>query len=319
MLATMALAACGDNDGRRFPAGGYQTLSETGLYLDIEAKEVASDNRPYTVAHVLWTDGAEKKRWLYLPRGTRIDSSDMDFWELPVGAQLYKEFVRDGLRVETRLIERIDDTGDRETDYWVGAFVWNDDESEALLAAEGQDDARGTEHDVPSQTDCWRCHRGTPGNVLGLAAIQLSHDDPGVTLDTLSSDDLLTHPPTRPVRPPGDETTRAALGYLHANCGHCHNERGLASVDTDMHLQLSVDETTPEDTGIHRSTIGVPLQWWTVTQDQFDYRVVAGDPDASALAYRMAARGTGDAMPPMATEQVHQRGVDLVRAWIESL
>src|SRR5688572_32754644 len=37
---------------------------------------------------------------------------------------------------------------------------------------------------------------------------------------------ILSDPPIGDFPAPGDETTSAALGYIHANCGHCHNEHG---------------------------------------------------------------------------------------------
>ena len=320
MVIALASLGCGDNDtARTFPEGGYARLSETGLYSDISTRTVAPDSRPYRVAHVLWSDGAEKNRWLYLPPGSRIDSSDMDAWQLPVGAQLFKEFVRDGVLVETRLIERIDDTGNRESDFWVGAFLWKGDDSDANFVVDGAENGRGTAHDVPGRTDCWRCHRGQEGNVLGLAAVQLAHDGDGVTLDSLARDGQLSDEPELEVGPPGGPVAQRALGYLHANCGHCHNPRGIASTDTDMHLQLSVDDKTAEQTAIYRSTANVPLQYWTATQDAFDYRMVPGEPDSSALYFRMTSRDFGVSMPPLATEDVHPDGIDAIRAWIQSL
>ena len=59
---------------------------------------------------------------------------------------------------------------------------------------------------------------------------------------------------------PGNAVTSAALGYLHANCGHCHNPGGTARPDTDMDLRLAVSDAQPEDTAAYRSTIGIELQ-----------------------------------------------------------
>jgi len=315
-----AVAACGDGDVHVFPKGGYTKLSQTDLYRDIANKELAPDILPYTVAHVLWTDGAVKSRFLRIPAGTQIDTSDPDHWALPVGGQLFKQFVRDGVLIETRLIERIDDTGNREQDYWRGAFLWQDGERDAVFVPDGAENARGTDHDVPSTTDCWRCHRGQPGTTLGLAMVQLSHDGPGATVATLSEKGLLSRPPSTEYAVPGDEVTAAALGYLHANCAHCHNPRGIARPYTDLRLELSVDEDSPGETSIYTSTVEVPLQYWTkLRQMDFDLRVVPGDPDASGLLYRMGQRSPDAAMPPLGTELVHEGGVAQVRDWILSL
>ena len=79
-------------------------LSETGLYDGERPIALARGVRAYVPAHELWSDGAQKLRWIRLPAGTRIDSADMDSWDFPVGTRLWKEFSRDGRPIETRLL-----------------------------------------------------------------------------------------------------------------------------------------------------------------------------------------------------------------------
>ena len=81
-------------------------LSATGLYVDTKKGDLAPDVREYQPQYTLWSDGATKRRWLYLPPGTKIDTSDMDFWLYPVGTKAWKEFSRDGKRLETRLMHK---------------------------------------------------------------------------------------------------------------------------------------------------------------------------------------------------------------------
>lgn len=153
----------------------------------------------------------------------------MDHWQLPTGTVLFKEFANETRRIETRIIAR---TGEGPRDYWIGAFVWNDDESDADFVPNGRRDARGS-HDVPSSAQCGTCHNGEPGRVLGLSAVQ----QPKIAAE------LLAHPPAVSFAPLADVVTANAanaIGYLHANCGHCHNPNGSARPDTDMNLRLSV-------------------------------------------------------------------------------
>lgn len=277
-------------------------LSDTGLYTDIRAKTVAPGLVEFAPANVLWSDAADKLRWFQLPAGGEIDSSTMDRWQFPVGTKLFKEFAKDGKRLETRLIWRVDDTGDRETDMLVGSFVWNDAETDAELVPDGALNVRGTDHDAPSQQTCWRCHVGEPGNILGLSALQIG--------DTSSLP--LSHPASETYAAPN-----AALGYLHANCGHCHNPSGSAWSSSNMVLRLGADERDAATAQITTTTVGVPLQQWV--NHGFTNRVVAGDPDQSALFYRMTQRAMNVQMPPLATEQTDAAGIALVRGWIESL
>jgi mono/diheme cytochrome c family protein len=242
---------------------------------------------------------------------------------LPVGAKLWKEFrAPDGTRLETRLVEHIAAAGDDATDWWMGAFVWRADGSDAVFVERGAENVNGTAHDVPTAQSCRSCHQGEPGHALGFSALQLFGDGPaGVRLDELAASRRLSHPPPADAAyvVPGDATTREALGYLHANCGHCHNPRGIARPDVDMTLRLDLQAATPEDTTIYRATVGVPL--FRFQSPGVDTRVVPGDPAHSALIVRMSTRATGlgRQMPPLATEIVDDEGVAAVSAWIATL
>ena len=154
-------------DAEVLPSEMPERLSLTGLYTDIRAKTLSPRLVEFTPNNVLWSDGAEKHRWFQLPEGAQIDSSDMNHWKFPVGTKFFKEFALDGKRLETRLIWRVADTGNREKDTLVGAYVWNDAETDAVFAKDGGENLRGTEHDAPAADTCWRCHVGEAGHVLG--------------------------------------------------------------------------------------------------------------------------------------------------------
>ena len=275
-------------------------LSETRLYRDIERKQLATDLYAFEPRFALWSDGAEKQRWLRLPEGTVIDSSDPEHWQFPVGTMVFKEFALQGKRLETRLIAR---TGPGRDDYWMGAFAWNEDESDARWLPDGAQNVRGTEHDIPKRKQCFTCHDGEPGRVLGFSALQKPDVDRR----------RLTH--TVPELALHDELE--ALGYLHANCAHCHNPSGSARPDTDMNLRLSLDAAHPEDTATYRTTVGVAMQYFEHTGAEL--RVQAGGAAHSGVIVRMNDRGPETQMPPLATEQVDEVGIRAVRAWIERL
>lgn len=275
-------------------------LSETGLYADIAARRIAPDLIEFEPAHALWSDGLDKRRWLRLPASTRIDASDMDHWQFPPGAMLFKEFSAAGRRIETRLIVR---TGEGPRDYWMGAFVWDDDEADARFVVGGQVDARGTGHDVPPARQCGACHNGEPGRILGFSAVQQPDVAPEL-LDRMASR----------AAAPGDAVAAAALGHLHANCGHCHNPDGSARPDTDMDLRLSAGDRRVEDTGAYLTAVGHPMR-----TGADGLRIAPGEPDQSGVVIRMSQRGTAAQMPPLGSEAIDAAGVDLVRAWIDSL
>jgi hypothetical protein len=294
----------------------YVHLSETGLFDDASTLHVASDIVAFEPTYKLWSDGATKRRWVRLPPGTQIDTSDMDHWVFPVGTKLWKEFSLGGVLLETRLVERY---GTGPEDYFFGAFIWNADGTDAVFAMDGQTNINGTAHDAPAQKDCGACHRGDLGRVLGLSAIQMSRDTTPPALRELSAMGWLSRPPADlhgfPV--PGDAPTAAALGYLHANCGHCHNENGTSWPDTQMVLRLVVADRDAATSGVYASIVAQNVNYWrggAITK-----RVDPGVPDMSALIVRMSARGSKDEMPPLATELVDADGLATVRTWIAGL
>ncbi|HMJ12170.1 MAG TPA: hypothetical protein VK524_12185 [Polyangiaceae bacterium] len=307
-----------DAAGEETPDGpaGDELLSQTGLFEDMQSERLASGVAPYQPLYELWSDGAQKRRWLYLPPGTRIDTSDMDHWVYPVGTKLWKEFVRDGVRVETRLLhKRAADS----SSWTMLAYRWNAEQSDAIAVPRGQSDASGTQHDIPSQTDCATCHDNMPDRVLGVSAIQLSHDLPGLTLQALSGQGRLTAAARAGGYPvPGGETERRALGYLHANCGNCHNPTSavFSSVCLDLWLSTSALATVRE-TSIFASSYGVRVSSASAPSG-VDCRLTGKSLANSSLYTRMGVRDSTQ-MPPLASERIDDAGRALVAAWIGTL
>jgi len=294
-------------------------LSQTGLYDPLASDRVAGDVRAFRPRFELWSDGADKRRWVHLPPGARIDTSDMDAWRFPVGTRLWKEFTRDGVRVETRLLERI---GEGDGDWLAVAYLWREDGSDADLALAGVIDARGTGHDVPAAAECQACHGGRASGALGFSAIQLAGggeggggdgDDELLDLDDLVASGWLSEPPAGAIEVPGSATERAALGYLHANCGHCHNQArpaGGASrcydPDNELDFWLQVDRLqSPEDTPTYQSAVGTVI--------------APGDPGASGVIGRASTRDRFVQMPPLGTELVDRQAVEILEDWIREM
>jgi len=298
-----------------------QLLSRTGLYTDIGTKQTHPLMREFKPQFQLWSDGADKTRWAYIPECSTIDTSDMDDWSFPVGTRFFKEFAIDGRRIETRLIERIG-TGPR--DFAYASYLWDDNEGEARRVDEaGLEEARGSAHDIPSKSGCLRCHGtyalggGRPSRALGFSALQLSHEGRGLTLSELSDSGRLSQSPDRTFTVPGDAVTQAALGVLHANCGNCHNDTEDRVPQVDLSLWLETDATSVEETGAWQTAVDQPT---AIFKDQHvSARIAPGQPDISAVLYRMQQRGNNAQMPPLASHTVDETGIAAVREWIGSL
>jgi hypothetical protein len=298
------------------------SLRETGLYADFENQVLAPGVREFTPTYQLWSDTAAKKRWVFLPPDSQIDSTDMDYWVYPVGTRLWKEFWRDGVRVETRLLYKTRDI-EGPSGWLMRTFVWNEAQTDALLVRGGQADVVGTEHDVPSEIQCLRCHSGSPDVGLGFSAVLLDHTGSGVNLEWLVSRGMLTVPPEAASPPyfplPGTQAQQDTLGYLHTNCGGCHNPTTelFMSGDALMNLRLMTREiATVEGSPAFTTTVCQEMQKPIALAAQI---IVPGSPDTSAMYLRMNQRGTEDEMPQLGSEVVDPTGVAAVRDWIQNI
>ncbi|NVB85645.1 MAG: hypothetical protein HOV81_45190 [Kofleriaceae bacterium] len=284
-------------------------LSQTGLFADIASETLAPGVMPYTPRFALWSDGATKRRWIYLPPDTQIDSTDPDAWNFPPGTKLWKEFTRDGVRVETRILFK---HGAASTDWTMAAYVWTD--GDAALTPDGVSNAAGTAHDVPSASQCHGCHGGTRSGVLGVSAVQLAERGEGgdIGLADLVEAGRFTAA-VAPTTIPGDDTTRAALGYLHANCSHCHNQRrpphdGPRCFDPERSFDFTLRTTdldAPASTATYRTAIGKAIK--------------AGNPGDSEVMHRIRSRDPDWGMPALGTEVVDDAGVATLETWIRTL
>ncbi len=288
----------------------YRRLSETGLYADGSRRTLSPDVIAFTPRHELWSDGARKSRWIALPPGAAIDARDVDHFRFPVGTKVWKEFARDGKRLETRLIER---TGPGSNDYWMGAFVWDADGEDATFVEQGREDVLGTDHDVPAAWRCASCHGGEPGRILGLSAVQLA---PPALAELVAAGRLAPAPPVSEPLGEASPSARRALGYLDPKCGHCHSETGLAFRDVELRLRLDFDTPSAEASAAYRATVGQGMQR---PGDGPALRIAPGAASESGLVLRMRSRSPSSAMPPLGSEHVDEAGVRAISEWIASL
>ena len=311
---------CSDNES--LPPSSVQpaTLAETGLYANAaSATTLAPNVYLYEAQFPLWADGAGKDRYIFLPPCTTIDTADMDHWQFPVGTRLWKHFNVDGKRVETRMIHRY---GSGSADWLYATYGWNDakpdDPRAAVAVLHGAPNANGTLHDIPDPSACPSCHGKLPDKPLGFGAFQLSHSRPGLNMQRLSDWGMLSVPARGGFAVPGTPVQQAALGYLHGNCGGCHNSNGEIPRENPMKLRLLVGQTKYAETDTVLTTVGVP----TVNAYPELHGLPRIDPQApatSAIYLRMSDRNKFP-MPPLATKFADtEGGVTAVAAWIASL
>jgi hypothetical protein len=184
---------------------------------------------------------------------------------------------------------------------------------------DGVENALGTDHDIPTSGKCKDCHATLPGRLAGLSAIQLSHAGPGVTLQGLIADGTLSAAPPGDFALP-DTDPWNTLGYLHANCGQCHNPHGGEAFDKadGMELWLTTAQLgSVAETASYTTTVGVPI---SIALTGFTQRIVAGSAATSALYERLSlTRGSDGAMPPLATELKDTAALLQLQTWIDGL
>jgi hypothetical protein len=283
-------------------------LSPAGTRAD--APPARAERLPYAPQYPLWSDGATKRRWIELPVGTTIDAARPDAWQFPTGTRFFKEFAVEGRRVETRVMERLPDGT-----WGYRTYVWNADGTDAMLAPErgipdlpvrGAVDGRYT---IPSVADCRTCHEGAPVPVLGFSALQLSpdrdplaphadHDNP-TDLRVLVERGLLSNLPRRLLDSPpkiagASPLERAALGYLHGNCAHCHSAPGESEHSVPVGLTLA------------QTTDGAP-------------RIRPGIADLSVLLRRMRSREAVLQMPPLGSAEPDAAALALLARWVAAM
>lgn len=316
-LAAMLLSAAPPalvNDTAITASAYPATLAEFGFFADARAQMPSARVTPYRLNTPLWSDGAEKLRFVYLPPGAKAKANGEGLLDLPVGAALIKTFAFGARKIETRVLLH-------RAEGWVALpYQWNAAQTEAKLVLGGARVAVTTpqgaaiSYSIPNKNQCKECH-GLAGVVtpIGPKARNLAP----AWLAAQVKAGRLDRAPTVAMRLPLWEdrahspAALVARGYLDSNCGHCHNPAASAS---NSGLDLRWEQHDPALLGIMKRPVAAGRG---AGQNEFD--IVPGDPDHSILTYRMASLEGGIAMPELGKATVDGEGVKAVRAWISEM
>ncbi|MBN9161625.1 MAG: hypothetical protein BGO98_21410 [Myxococcales bacterium 68-20] len=315
--------------------GIHKHLECTGLYSSFADKTVATDVKPYKPGLEFWSDGAEKQRWVHLPAGSKIDIADWNEWVYPPGTKLWKEFKIGGKRIETRFFTKLPDNSWAHT-----AYRWNADETDAVRKDGGETiDGIGLDggpYEIPSTGQCDQCHMGRKDQVLGFDAVSLGlATATGQTLEKLAAEGALSKaPPATTLAFPGSPVASAAVGWVHTNCGACHNANTNASAGFKSHFLVRATDLAPADGGAPATLeeLDVWTQSYCVDTFRADpdggaYKYIrGGSPERSLMSVLAGSRvpagdlpTAGAQMPPIVSRAVDQEGVKLLDDWIATL
>ncbi len=332
-------------------------LSETGLFASTKDHVPAAGLIPYSVNSPLWSDGAEKERFIALPNNSQIEMDAIFYphrpdysdrgWRFPDGTVLVKTFslamdtsqphkVR---RLETRILHFRQMPGNDDeygAQVWSGyTYVWNEEQTDAaLLDASGMDTelsivdkqapggTRKLTWHFPSRAECSICHTMGAKYALGVTTLQLNreHDYDGHRenqLSLLSRLGVFKQPLPAPL-----SQLPALVDYR----------------DTKQPLHLRARSYLHANCAhCHRKWGGGNAEFElqaSITLDQTgtlnalpgqgtfgleDPRIlVAGNPDRSLILQRMQLAGLGR-MPHIGSNVIDMDAVRMLHQWIVSL
>ncbi|UNU42522.1 hypothetical protein EAO27_07210 [Sphingopyxis sp. YF1] len=300
-----------------------QKLSAFGLFHFGNPK-VPLGSFPYTLRTPLFSDYADKHRFVSIPAGKKarvLADGTIDF---PVGTVLVKSFgwsdVADGRPVETRLLIR------RAAGWIALPYIWDADGRDATLALGGRrvpvtfrspdGETHSIRYAVPNKNQCKECH-SLNGEIVPIGPKARNFVLPSDWLPEQRSwyfenpDALKTAMPIWDDAKSGSVETRARA-YLDANCAHCHNPAGSAS-NSGLFLRWT-DDPAGVNYGIGKRPTAAGRG-----SGGMDFAVAPGDPERSFLIYRLESTDPGIAMPEVGRSTVHREGAALLRQWIAEM
>lgn len=307
------------------------TLSETGLFTDLEDLTPAPGLVGYDVNLPFWSDHAIKRRWFTLPDAVSTFTwSEDGLWALPAGAIWVKHFemeMQRGVpasrkRIETRLLVK------NSSGAYGVSYVWNEEGTEASLVADGGDefplaitddgDPAPQTWRIPSRAECMICHTPQAGHALSFNTRQLNlaggiPGHAGNQLTTLSNEGYFSNNPGSPnllprhLRPGEDEFSMEARvrSYLAVNCSYCLKSGGTGPGQWDGSAHLTLAQTGLIN-GAATQNGGNPD----------NKLVVPGDTAHSIVLNRIAATNGFTRMPPLGSNVVDTANVELLTEWI---
>lgn len=291
---------------------------------------------PYELNSSLFSNYAEKLRFIVLPENSQMNYHPTQPFELPKGTVLIKHFYypldfsnpgKGRKLIETRLLIH------EATGWNALPYIWNEEQTEAYYDVAGDTrtvsyiDNKGkkqrTNYVIPNKNQCKGCHtNGKEFLPIGISARHLNKTVSfagirGNQLSEWANKGWLKGLPADGVPANADwenptvSLDARARAYLDINCGHCHSLGGPANTSG---LFLDIHNKDPHLLGIHKTPVAAGRG-----SGNLSYAIVPGKPEKSILVYRMNTNDPGIAMPELGREQIHKEGVALISDWIRSL
>jgi len=311
----------------------YAKLSDYRFFSGEMSDQYPSEKvLPYAPASSLFTDYALKKRFVWMPAGTKAQYiADRELLDFPIGTALIKSFYYEDMLpngdtkiIETRVMIK------KSTGWIFAEYVWNEDQTEAFLQMDGsyqqiswlqEGDQKSTNYRIPSAVECLICHKSNNTPVpIGLKPqnlnIDYEYDDgamnqiqkfiqegylqpnvPGNIVSTVNYSDA---------QQPLDLRLRS---YLDINCAHCHREESHCDYRP---IRLAFSETN------NPTNIGLCVEPGEFINTALTNIVSPSNIERSVMHFRLSSVDENTRMPLLGRTLVHEEGVQLLKEWINS-
>ncbi|MEP3050511.1 MAG: SO2930 family diheme c-type cytochrome [Erythrobacter sp.] len=284
---------------------------------------------PYELRTPLYSDGADKLRFAYIPAGEQAIADGDGLLQFPVGSALIKTFAfgegPDRRLIETRVLLH------REAGWVALPYIWNDEQTDARLALAGgrialtRPDGAEISYRIPNKNQCKQCHV-KDGAVIPIGpkarnlsaewleqAVEWNRLDqvPDVERRIPNWQTVTDHHAEADEASGGADIDAFARGYLDVNCAHCHMPGGSAS---NSGLDLRWEQDDPVAYGVHKPPVAAGRGAGGLLVS-----IEPGAPERSILFHRMASTEPGVAMPELGKSTVDDIGLEVIRTWISAM
>ncbi|HLP64316.1 hypothetical protein [Flavobacterium sp.] len=317
----------------------YPKLSDYHFFTG-ELKNLTPNNGVilYQPATELFTDYAEKKRFVWMPNGAKATYvNDHSVLDLPVGAVVIKMFYYTNVQpanttkiIETRMMIR------KSTGWIFAEYIWNDEQTEAYIETQSTTrviswkDSNNVIHTIDYRTpevdfECLRCHAKFNNTIISPIGIKPQNINYNLTYAEGSKNQLTklietgyldNNLPSNINSTVNFKDTSKSLdlrvrSYFDANCAHCHIDGGEPSW---MNLRFAFNET------VNPMKMGVMAHAAHYLEGYNSITVTPGNVGQSILHYRVNTENDLlYIMPPLGRTKRHTEAVQLIENWINSL
>ena len=318
----------------------YQKLSDYKFFKNnLKDMEPTYHVIPFEPASALFTDYAQKKRFVWVPDDTKIEfNGGHNIFKFPTASALIKSFYYDNVLpantkkiIETRVMIKtgVDASGD---DVWLFAnYIWNDTQTEAFLDLSGQDleinfineynQNLTTTYRIPSESECLTCHKfggkaipigPKPQNIdfsYSYTSADQNQIDYWQANGILVSNFDRTYPKTINWKDNSQDLNLRVRSYVDANCAHCHRENSHCAY---REVRFAFNETT------NPSNLGTCLVPQENIGDEYTYIVNSGRASKSVLFARISTTNERIKMPLIGRNLVDSKAVEMIENWINN-